>query len=190
MNHRLALLSFILTGALFTLGGCAGGTLAVRSTGQEQAELTGNFTTAVYSYDDKNNLDVLLIEGESAAPTQAVHIRMYWRPYAGRTPIDVRSTNATINYIVFTGDGAGIYSGAGFLFPQNKPGGGTFTASLRSTAVRLLDASGNFADRLGRADATGSFSARRDDAATQRLLHDVQVYLREQLGYPRFVMAD
>jgi hypothetical protein len=190
MNHRLALMSFVLTAALLTLGGCAGGTLAVRSTGDERAELTGNFATAVYSFADKNNLDVLLIEGEPESPTQAVHIRMYWQPLAGRTPIDVRATNATINYVVFTGDGAGVYSGAGFLFPQNNPGGGIFTASLRSTAVRLLDASGNFADRLGRADATGSFSAKRDDAATQRLLRDVQVYLRDQLGYPRFVMAD
>ncbi|QNN23135.1 hypothetical protein HED60_12930 [Planctomycetales bacterium ZRK34] len=189
MNHRLALLSLALLSGLLTLGGCAGGTLAVRSTGEEAAELTGNFTTAVYSYDDLNNLDVLLIEGEPESPTQAVHIRMYWQPRAGRTPIDVRATNATINYVVFTGQGAGVYSGAGFLFPKNNPGGGTFTASLRSTAVRLLDASGNFADRLGRADATGSFSAKRDDDATQRLLRTVEVYLRNQLGYPRFVMA-
>ncbi|MBI1367652.1 MAG: hypothetical protein GC162_03260 [Planctomycetes bacterium] len=171
------------------LTGCAGGgKLAVRSSLEPRTEIAGNFTTGVYALDDKNNLDVLLIEGDPASPTQAVHVRMYWRPRAGRTPIDERSTNATINYIIFNGDAAGVYSGAGFLFPNNKPGGGTFRASVRDTSVRLLDASEKFDDKLGIAVATGSLTAKRDDVATHDLLRKIQILLRQKLGYPRFVM--
>jgi len=182
-------LTLALTFAAAALTGCAGrGNLTVRSSGDEATEISGDFGTAVYSFDDQNNVNILLIEGEPEAPTQVVHVRMHWRPYAGRTPVDERATNATVNYLVFTGQGAGVYSGAGFLFPKNTPGKNTFNAALRDTAVRLLDASDNFADRLGRAVATGSFAAQRDDGKTRRMLRDVQVYLRQQLGYPRFVM--
>lgn len=173
------------------LGGCGGhGSLAVRSELQRGTVLTGDFNTAVYSFDDRNNVDVILLEGTAEEPSQAVHIRMHWEPRAGRTPIDENATNATIRYIVFTGDGAGVYSGSGFLFPRSDAGDNTFRGILRETAMRLADASPNFTDRLGLARATGGFSATLDEAATSRLLREIQVNLKEKLGYPRFVMAD
>jgi hypothetical protein len=173
------------------LGGCGGGgKLAVHSELEPDTVLTGNFTTGVYAFDDQNNVDVILLEGPPEQPTQAVHIRMHWTPRAGRTPVDVHATNATVRYVIFAGEAAGVYSGSGFLFPRVNPGKGTFTGELRDTALRLADASPNFADRLGLARATGGFSAALDEATTLRLLRQIEVALREQLGYPRFVMAD
>ena len=177
--------------SMMVAGGCGGhGRLALRSELRSGNVLTGDFTTAVYAFDDRNNVDVVLIEGTAEQPTQAVHIRMHWEPRAGRTPIDENATNATVRYIVFTGDGAGVYSGSGFLFPESNIGGGSFRGELRETAMRLADASENFSDRLGLAHATGGFRAKLDEAAASRLLRQIQLQLKEKLGYPRFVMAD
>ena len=171
------------------LPACGGhGNLSVRSELQRGTVLTGDFDTAVYAFDDRNNVDVILLEGTIDAPTQAVHIHMHWEPRAGRTPIDANATNATIRYLVFTGEGAGVYSGSGFLFPRSDAGDNTFRGELRETAMRLADASPNFNDRLGLARATGGFSAKLDEPATNRLLRQIQINLKQKLGYPRFVM--
>ncbi len=169
------------------LAGCTGGKFAVRSESPSGNLLTGDFTTAIYNFSDNNTLSIILLEGTEQKPTQLVHVQMLWLPVAGKTPIDLLATNATINYVVFTGQGAGVYRGAGFLFPKNSPGGSSFTADLKSSSMRLLDASPTFIDRLGLSKATGSFTATRDDAQALRLLRLMQTQLHEQLGYPSFV---
>jgi hypothetical protein len=166
-----------------------GGSFAIRSEDSAAAQLSGSFSTAVYSYDDKNTVSVILLDGPEEAPTQAVHIRMFWTPKAGKTPIDPAATNASISYLVFSPDAAGRYGGAGFLYPRINPGSDTFAADLRSSAIRLLDSTPNYSDKVGLATATGGFTARRDDAATLRLLHLIQSRLAAQLGYPAFVTA-
>lgn len=175
--------------ALGAVGCSSSGKLSVRNATETGDALTGSFDTAVYAFTNHNQIEVVLIEGPEDAPTQAVHLRMEWRPKAGATPVDRRSTNTTVRYIVFTGDGAGVYSGAGFLYPKNKPGGGTFRGMLRSTSIRLSDASTTFADRIGRANATGSFSAERDELATKKHLRRLQQQVSAKLGYPLRVAA-
>lgn len=179
--------------ALLVLTGCAGGRLALRSAERQEQVLVGNFTQSIYGFDDRNTLHVLLIEGDPAdpqGPSQAVHVEMYWAPRAGRTPIDPLATNSVIRYIVFTGEGAGVYGGAGYLFPLSKPGGGNFRGEVRSSSLRLQDASAGFADRLGLATATGEFLAQRDDLGAQRLLRQLRLQIHERLGYPKLVWAD
>jgi hypothetical protein len=166
-----------------------GGALAIRSELERDIVLAGDFTTGVYSIDDRNQVDVVLVEGPMDAPTQAIHIRMYWMPRAGRTPLDLSATNAVVRYVVFAGDATGVYSGSGFLFPDAKPGKADFSGVLRDTALRLADATPNFADRLGLARATGEFTVSLDEAATHQLLRQIEVTLTERLGYPRFVLA-
>ena len=169
--------------------GCAGGRLALRSAERDERVLVGNFSQSIYGFDDRNTLHVLLIEGDPQSPSQAVHVEMYWAPRAGRTPIDPLATNAVIRYIVFTGEGAGIYGGAGYLFPHSKPGGGNFRAEVRSSSLRLQDASAGFADRLGLATATGEFLAQRDDLGAQRLLRQLRLQVHQRLGYPKLVLS-
>ena len=176
--------------AVLLLTGCTGGRLALRSAGEGGQVLMGNFTQGVYGYDDHNTLHILLVEGDLANPTQAAHLEMYWTPRAGRTPIDPNATNTVVRYIVFTGEGAGVYGGAGYLFPRNDPGHRTFEAEIRHSSLRLQDASTSFADRLGLATATGSIRARRDDLQAQRLLRQLRLVLHDRLGYPKLVEAD
>lgn len=193
MSHRrLARAAACVLLCIVALGvvGCSGsGQLSVRNATETGDSLTGSFDTAVYAFTDHNQLEIVLIEGPDDAPTQAVHLRMEWRPKAGATPVDRRSTNTTVRYIVFTGDGAGVYSGAGFLYPNNKPGGDSFRGTLRSTSIRLRDASVTFADRIGRAKATGSFTAERDELATKQHLRRLQQQVSAKLGYPLRVAA-
>lgn len=188
-SGRVAAWLIVCALALAAVGCSSSGSLAVRNATGTSDTLTGSFDTAVYALTDPNQVEVVLIEGPVDAPTQAVHVRMEWRPKAGATPVDRRSTNATVRYIVFTGDGAGVYSGAGFLYPNNKPGGDSLRATLRASSIRLSDASTTFADRIGRAEATGSFTAKRDELATQRHLRRLHQQVSDKLGYPLRVAA-
>lgn len=183
-------------------GGCAGmggegGRLAVQSQSSPGTVLSSAFTTGVYGFDDKNNLTVLLFDGPPQNPTQAVAIRMFWRPRAATTPIDRTATNATIQYMVFASTGGanagnevGIYSGAGYVYPKSELGQPLLTASVWDAALRLSDRSEGFNDLLGKAELKGGFTAVRDDVAKEQLLQRLNVLVRERLGYPRLVMLD
>lgn len=194
MNRTIRNLSLVACAlaAMLTLIGCSGGTgkFSIRNTSDDALSSYGKFTTALYRYGDKNDADVLLIEGPADSPTQVVHLQMTWIPRAGRTPIDAFATNATLRYVVFTEDGAGVYGGGGFFYPRGKPGGDTFAGNLRGASLRLLDASVDYEDKLGLASATGGFSAKRDDVAVARLLQKVETHLSKRLGYPTFVQRD
>jgi hypothetical protein len=172
------------------IGGCSsGGKLAVRSA-IDDTQLTGNFDFAVYSFGDANTVDVVLVQGTADDPQQVVHVRMLWRPKAAHTPMDRRATNATVSYVLFNGDQAGVYGGGGLLFPRGKAGRATFRGRLENATLRLLDASDQFNDQLKLAVTGGSFTANLDPSRTMQVLHKVQVALREKLGYPRFVKID
>ncbi|MEX2670786.1 MAG: hypothetical protein WD294_01610 [Phycisphaeraceae bacterium] len=175
--------------SMAVLGGCSvhGGEMTVGSVLDPDVALRGDFDHGIYSYQDENTLRVVLIEGEMDSPRQVVHLQMHWVPRAGRTPTDRTSTNATVRYVIFSDGAAGVYSGAGFLFPQNTPGGASFRGQLRNTSVRLIDGSEDFVDRLGLAEVSGSFNVRRDDAATLRMTRLIERRLSDRLGYPAVV---
>ncbi len=184
----------------FLLSGCAGawlagegGRLRIESQAEPGTSLSGGFDTGLYRYDSPNELTVLLFDGPAESPTQAVSIRMHWRPRAGGTPIDPNATNATIHYIILAGaEGAeaGVYSGAGYVYPRVKPGRKRFVAGLWQANLRLDVATDGFKDLLGQALLKGSFTARRDDLETGQMLRRLNGLLHQKLGYPRLVMAD
>ncbi len=167
-------------------GGWGGSTFELASTSRKVDPISSNFSTMVYGYHDDDTLEFILIEGEADDPDSAVYVTMNWRPRAGKTPLDPRATNATIEYAVFKGEGTGIYGGAGFLQPYAKPGGATLNVEIRNSALRLADASEQFKDTLGLAEAKGGFTATRDGAKLRRLLRKVRVKVAKDLGYPAF----
>jgi len=168
-------------------GPAGGGNLAVRNGAQPWFVLRGDFGTGVYRHYDGNTLELVLMEDAESDAAQAVHIRMLWEPQPGLTPISRRSTNATVQYLIFTGRAAGIYEGAGFLFPKTEVGQNVFEGELRFATLRLQDHTPNFQDRLGAAEASGSFLVRHDPEAVGRALRRMRLRLRESLGYPRLV---
>ena len=189
------------------LGGCGGaggatlGLLSPRGltvTGQDglridgelrpPARLTSRFPEAVYGYADSNTATFVLVsrdrDAADARPEQAAVLRMFWRPRAGRTPIERTATNATLQYLVFPPGGeAGVYTGAGFIMPDGEPGDDRLGVEVQDAYVQLRDAGPRFLDLLGRAELDGSFTARRDDARARALLRELETQAAEALGY-------
>lgn len=171
----------------------AAGNLAARSLTKTDTTLPGGFETGLYTFDGQNRLTVLLCAGPLDNPSQAVTIRMFWRPRAGRTPLAPTATNATVHYVVFSGSdnrSVGIYSGAGFLYPESKPGSANLSASLWQATLSLAEHDAAFQDLLGLAVLEGKFKARHDGAALAEALRQLNVNIRRRLGYPRLVRAD
>lgn len=170
------------------LGGCRGGSVSM--TGSDALDIESNFETALFSVEGKQWLHVLLLAGPEDDPVAAVHIQMFYRPEAGKTPMDVHATNATVRFVDFKEKTVGVYGGAGLVMPGWRFSGGTFSADLRHANLRLLDAGPGYTGELKRPWIDGTIHARRDEQRTMKLLRQVQVKVAERLGYPRFVMAE
>lgn len=161
----------------------------IKSRSEPGMALVAGFETSVYRMDDPNNLTVVLLDGPPDQPVQAVTIRLFWRPRAGRTPIDPTATNATIHYTIFTGKGyeeVGVYSGAGFVYPLSNPDEGVFVGDVWESTLRLSDRSEGFEDLLGGALLEGRLVAVRDAPAVSRALQRLSVLVTRGVGYPQW----
>lgn len=193
LNGLLALLLLMLPGCGSLL--VQNSALSVVSRDDTSLRLQGDFDRAYYTYNEKNAVTIVLIQGPEDQPIQAAAIRMLWKPSAGLTPINPDSTNATIQYIVFanrrTDEGyfreVGVYSGAGFLYLEDTPGESQLTGSLWQADILIADRSDRFKDLLGQSTLRGSFTARRDDARVGDLLRLLNNKVSDRLGYPRLV---
>lgn len=162
--------------------------------GGEAGRLTGRFDKAYYAGQGSETLTFVLLDGPSEAPRQAAIVRMFWMPQAGRTPLARAATNATVLHMIFPREGGsaevGVYAGAGFLYPGQRPGGPRLTARLWEAAVQLADRSDRFTDLLGQATLSGRIRATYDPPRVRRLLHQLNAEVNETLGYPRMVESD
>lgn len=192
LTMKFVLLTTLSLTATLSTGCSAGkaGSIAITSQNKSGASLAGEFTTGFYRYDNKNQITVLLLDGTGDAPRQAVTVRMFWNPRAGRTPIDKTATNATIHYVIFPAADrkeVGIYSGAGFLFPKGTPGDAELTLQMWESTLRLTDSTAGFKDLLGPANLKGSITLKQDDVELERAVRKLNAAIRETLGFPRMV---
>lgn len=190
--------------ALFMLSasGCGGKTgardadLYIQSRANPQDIAVGGFDHGVYSLDGRSAITVLLTDGPVENPDRALIVRMFWRPKAAATPLDETATNATVQYIVFNRgaenakDAVGIYSGGGFVYPENDMGSPRLQANLWQATLTLADNSEGFEDALGASILRGRFTAQRDDEGIIDAVRRVNIAVSEALGVPRFVSAD
>ena len=203
LTRRLSRVATFALAALFAAGSIScssftrradsAGRLSIRNEADVPTFVKAGFASGYYSYDELHNLTVVLVDGPAEKPTQAVTIRMFWQPLPGRTPIDSTATNATIHYMIFPGDDgklAGVYSGAGFVYPNQYPGDKSFTGSVWQSNLLLRDATDGFKDLLGPAQLQGTFTAKRDDTRVTAMIRTLNSLVRERVGYPRFVQAD
>ena len=160
------------------------GRFTLTSQQPDGATLSGDFDSATYAMDGPDRTAILLLSGPPERPDRAVLIRMFWRPRAGRTPIAPSATNAMIHYAIFTGDGrreVGIYSGAGFFFPDAKPGRPRLSGGLWDATLSLAESTDGFADLLGVAHFKGRVTAVRDDEGVRALRQDLQQQIADRL---------
>lgn len=153
--------------------------LTIAST-KDGSEVAPAFTTAVFTNTDQNTVDVFLTDlpierllnaadGLADASGSIVHIHLFLMPKAGRTPIDDSACNSTVRHMIVAQGAMGLYGGGGFLYPSSDAEDSTFSATLEDASLRLIRVSPGFADRLGPARATGSFTATRDDPLARAL---------------------
>jgi hypothetical protein len=175
--------------SVFTMFGGSGGELNVKSISDRDVTLRGGFESGIYTVADQNTATIILYDGPPQNPSQAVTIRMFWSPHAGRTPIDPTATNATIQYVIFgeAGKEIGIYSGAGHLYPNSTVGSDLFTGSVWQSTLRIADKTDGFNDTIGLARLEGKFTVSRDDVNLNTALHTLNQQVRERLGRARMV---
>lgn len=175
--------------------GCSatpGGALRVQSVTDRQTILEGGFDTGVYSLDSPDHVTIVLTAGPIESPTQAVTLRVFYRPRAALTPIDPNATNTIIQYLVFAGSDrqqVGVYSGAGYVYPRGTFGDESLRAAVWDGNLLLTDASASFKDLLGPALVRGKFTAKRDDLGTLDAIRKLGLMTSERLRYPRQVHA-
>ena len=175
-------------------GGASDDALSIQSRSNPEDIAVGGFDRGIYSMDGPSRLTILLTDGPVDAPNRALIVRMFWKPKAAATPLDETATNATVQYIVFNRGTdtppVGIYSGGGFLYPENDPGGQSLQANLWQATLNLADKSEGFQDTLGSSILRGRFTATRDDEGMADAVRRVNIAVSESLGVPRFVRAD
>ncbi|MGE0479313.1 MAG: hypothetical protein AB7Q17_02455 [Phycisphaerae bacterium] len=99
---------------------------------------------------------------------QLLHIRMFWRPFPGRSPAHASGVDAMIRLAVSTTGGAAVYSGTAFVYadPRKLRGaaadGTPIALRLERAELRLETLSGDATDTLGSIRAQGTVRAAAD----------------------------
>ncbi len=163
-------------------GGGSGGTSTIISDTTGSVYET-NLRTRVYTYHDDNTADIYLTDLSDAQLTSffetnadwsqisgtIVHIHLFLDPKPGKTPIEPTAANASIRYGIISNGQIGIYDGAGFMLPGEKPGKGSISGTFKAAPLRLSRATPGFADPLTPARLDLSFDSKLDDAASPEL---------------------
>lgn len=183
-----AVFSALLAAFFLTVTGCGGGSGGSTSSKlglvsrDNATALQPVFRTVVYSSSDNNTADIYLTDlpaesfAANAAPVAIpgatgviARIHVFLIPKAGKTPISYDATNATLSWLVLTGDSFGVYAGGGFLLTSSRPGKGSFGGPIRDATLQMVSSSPGFVDQLGHAVFTGSISARHDEELATRI---------------------
>jgi hypothetical protein len=172
----------VLVLALLAASGCgfsrSGGPARLQSL-QNANALEASLPTRVYAARDADTADLYMTDlpssvWESGADVSdmsgtLVHVRMFIRPRAGRTPIADTASTATIRVMVLAKGEIGVYGGGGFFVNSGNPGKERFRGGVRDAALRLVSATSGFVDRLGACAFTGEVSGKLDPASAEAI---------------------
>jgi hypothetical protein len=162
-------------------GGSGGSSRVVSDTTASVYE--SNLRTRAYTYHDDNTADIYLTDLSDAQLTAffqknadwsqisgtLVHIHLFLDPKPGKTPIEPTAANASIRYAIISNGQVGIYDGAGFMLPGQKPGKDSISGTFAAAPLRLSRATEGFSDPLTPARLDMSFDAKLDDLAAPEL---------------------
>ena len=163
-------------------GGGSGGASRVVSDTTGSVYST-NLRTRAYTYHDDNTADIYLTDLSDAQLTSffqkdadwsaisgtLVHVHLFLDPKPGKTPIEPTAATASIRYAIVSAGQIGIYDGAGFMLPGEKPGKDSISGSFAAAPLRLSRATAGFNDPLTPARLELSFDAKLDDLAAPEL---------------------
>lgn len=137
--------------------------------------------TATFHSPDLNTADIYLSDlppsffepaGGALDPSvsgQIVHMHLFVAPKAGDTPIDSTACSIGMRYIVIAKGQVGLYGGGGFLLPGGTLNGAELSGSISKGTLRLLAQTPSFTDRLGAAEFSAYFEAKRNQAQVRAM---------------------
>lgn len=179
-------------GTVPVLGGCTGpvGVRGYRLVSMEdRTTLRPRFTEVAYLHEDENTADIYFTDLPRSAlqpgsdlsevSGHIVHVHMFMRPRAGRTPIDPDASTAAVTHVVIARGRVGVYQGGAFLQPSGPPGDDRWRGRIRGGTVRLEHASEGFRDQLGASQLSSSFVAANDRSTARLIERRLRELLRE-----------
>lgn len=173
----------MLTGCNAVRGGGGSGGKSTITSDASETTFKARFNAKVYTFHDDNTADIYLtdltdIELTSFFAADAdwttisgsiVQIHLFLDPKPGKTPIEHTAATASIRYAIIALGEIGIYDGAGFMLPGQKPGKDTISGTIRSAPLRLTRATPRFSDLFEAAKIDLEFSAKLNDANASEL---------------------
>lgn len=187
------------------LGGCdwanpygpSLGELRVRSLGEQDVVVRGDYTTAVYSRSLTNDISFYVSEltaeqiaDRSFDTGQVLRVELLWQPRPGKTPLDKSATNVSLRYVILADGEVGIYEGGGFALVNMIALTDRATVSISDASLRLKSSTPGFNDLLGPTQLTGTFTAKLDPDMTHRMHVLLSQYVTDELGASTLVLGD
>ena len=177
MRHLTPLL--ILVALLTVSTGCGSHHRAATLRLQPQADkrpFVQRFPNAYAVRRDDGQIDVVLTDSTSNDLNLYMHLRLLWRPMSGTKTDQPSTTNAVIDWYVFSQTEPQKmlrYTGAG-LVAANPSAGGRMYVSIRNATLRLAARRGDLVDPIGPSTLTGSFYATVDAGQVEQALAGLQ----------------
>lgn len=176
LHCRATVLLAMCSGAA-CLAGCSsiggGGSPRAASTSPEGGSLSLDLPTRCFTARDGNWADFYLTDlpaevfhaGADASTMRGTifHLHMFLNPKAGRTPLSPSASTCIVRVLVIADGQIGVYGGGGFMSRGGGVDEASLTARLRAGTLELTRATPGFADALGQAVVSGTFSCPRDD---------------------------
>ncbi|HEY7090704.1 MAG TPA: hypothetical protein VH518_21590 [Tepidisphaeraceae bacterium] len=179
--------------ALFSLLGCGSSgpaklTIKPAEAGQGHEE---GFARSYFTRTNDGQYDILLLEdgikpirSNSSGPllaspatpvSQAVYVRVLWKPLRGAKPDTPSATNSVIDWYVRSSDAEDErrhYRGAGFVTIYDD--GETARFIIRNARVDRFDGSGQQQDSIGASTLTGDFVAVHNDGMVNSTIESLR----------------
>lgn len=187
----LVLVTLGTAGCSWSTLGSGSGNARIRSVVNGDS-LAAQLPTRVYTSRDRSTADFYMTDLPLEVFTQGrdvsdaagivIHVRQFILPKAGRTPIAATASTASVRVLVLAKGDIGVYGGGGFLQNGDAPGERTMSASISEASLRLIRRTAGFEDRLVNATFSGSFSATKDEPASDAIARGMDVLTRYTLS--------
>lgn len=101
-------------------------------------------------------------DGTGGTIAQLLHVHLFWRPRPGKTFDNPSAVDATIRYAIVTKQGAALYCGTGFVYPQMRRLSDDVLVKIEVARLRPEAQVGEPPELLGPARLSGKLVAAED----------------------------
>jgi len=138
------------------------------------------FDEAFYRTDAQGNVDLILRrerpgrDDPDQPVIQVIHIRTFWRAIPGTTVADTDQINATVSYLIVSGQIGATFEGAGSLFFKHHKRGDVLTGELERAYLTPMRRLNQGKALFEHAELAGEFRAERNPRKVVRILNEME----------------